>query len=369
MARQRKHYDDMFADSDDQLFLIEAVNAQASFMNVSNPYVGNKRKMLADIGKNIYAELDFENIGTVCDLFAGSAVVGAFFKILGKKVVSNELLRSSYLNGVSLHRSNEYPISKNDWSLLLNHTNNNSDGFMEKNHEGSRLTKKEAKFIDNFHANCIELFGSPNDASYVRYAVAQSTLMQYIMSHCFVGGRLNSGQVIASLEHRLAHQRNNNNEMNFSKMEPFYFDSGKSTSTFYQGDVFDFLKSKNEKIDLFYIDPPYGGDQSDYAYMYKFFEEYLSRRNFEDIAYLKEASARFSKTKTYKESFANLLEALPKESSWVISYNNSSWADIGVIKDMVQKHKPNTVVKEIKYEYKYRSSENVTGVEYLLIGH
>lgn len=364
MARKREYYDNVFAETDKDKFVVDAINVQSSFAAISNPYVGNKRKILVDIAKTIYENLRYEEIHSFCDLFAGSAVVGSFFKKLGKTVYSNELLTSSYINGVSLQNSYDQQIIPSDWDFLLNNKNNNKDDFIESKYTNSRFTKKEAEFIDNFYANAKEIYGKTG----VKYCIAQSTIMQFVMSHCFVGGRLNSGQVIAALEHRLQHQRNNNNEMNFSKMSPFYFDCAGPESYFYNLDVFDFLKQLKSKIDLIYIDPPYGGQQSDYAFMYQFFEEYLARESFEDISYLKNNSSRFSKTKTYENSFIELLSYLPKDSYWVLSYNDNSWADIDTIVEMIHKHKKIVTVKELEYSYKYRSPENVIGVEYILIG-
>ncbi len=365
MARKLEHYDNIFAESNIDKFVIEAVNAQSLFTTISNPYVGNKKKILVEIAKAIYENFEYNNIRTVCDLFSGSFVVGSFFKKLGKTVYSNELLLSSYMNGVALQKSYNHQISASDWLFLLNNKNLNSDKFIENIYAGKRFTHNESVFMDNYFANVNELYGKTDN---IRLCVAFSTIMQFIMSHCFVGGRLNNGQVIAALEHRLQHQRNNNCEMDFSEMKPFCFDCGDSDSYLYNLDVFDFLNQEKTKFDLIYIDPPYGGQQSDYASMYQFFEEYLSRKPYNQIDYLREKSDKFSKAKKYKDSFSSLLNSLPKDSSWMISYNNSSWADIDVIAKMVGEHKKNVVVKEIKYSYKYRSSDNSDGVEYFVIG-
>jgi len=366
MARKREHYDNIFAETDKDKFLVNAINSQSDFASTSNPYVGNKRKILVDIVMTVYENLRYDEINYVCDLFAGSSVVGSFFKKLGKTVYSNELLKSSYMNGVALQNSDGSEITPNAWEFMLNNKNKNADKFVEAKYAGKRFTQKEAEFIDNYYANAEELYGKTDGG---KYCILQSTIMQFIMSHCFVGGRLNSGQVIASLDHRLQHQRNNNCEMNFSKMKPFAFNCGGPQSYFSNSDVFDFLKKGFDKNpDLIYIDPPYGGQQSDYASMYQFFEEYLARTNFDNISYLKGTSDKFSKSKTYKDSFAEVLIALPKESCWMISYNDSSWADIDIIVDMLRKHKTIVTVKEIKYSYKHRSSENVSGFEYLIIG-
>lgn len=58
-------------------------------------YLGNKTRLLPDI-ERCAQRLGFER-GTVCDLFAGSAVVGRYFRGRGSRVVANDLMASSYL--------------------------------------------------------------------------------------------------------------------------------------------------------------------------------------------------------------------------------------------------------------------------------
>ena len=368
MARKnREQFGNLFAETQEELFVEKALNTQADFNSLSNPYVGNKRKILADIAIELNNEVSFDSFSSVLDLFAGSAVVGAFFKKFGKEVYSNELLRSSYMNGVSLTQGWNSKISDEDWEFLVSNKNSKSDSFMEKTHSGSRLTNAEAVFIDNYFANVEERF--VND--HVRACIAHSTMMQFIMSHCFVGGRLNSGQIIASLEHRLQHQRNDNSEMNFKTMKPFYFPCEGLPSKFFNNDVFDFCninKMTGRSFDLVYIDPPYGGQQSDYAFMYQFLEEYLARKSFQNIEYLKTASKSFSKAKTYEDHFRKLLDSLDSNATLAISYNDSSWAKIETIKELVSEFRKNIIVKTMQYDYKYRSAENSSGVEYLIIG-
>jgi adenine-specific DNA-methyltransferase len=366
MARRPNHFDNIFASGERDNLLIEAVNAQSRMSLIPNPYIGNKRKMLADIARIVYDNLPYNDIRSVTDLFAGSFVVGTFFRHLGRKVYFNELLHSSYLNGFALNYGAPGVITADEWKYLVSNKNRKNDNFVESRYVNARFTKEEAEFIDNFYANAEELFILHRD---IRRAVAHSTMMQFIMTHCFVGGRLNSGQVIASLEHRLQHQRNDNSEMNFKLMTPAGYKFNGPSPEIFNCDAFDLFKQPEYvKTDLIYIDPPYGGQQSDYAFMYKFFEEYLARKPFDEIKYLEVASKRFAKAKTYSESFENLLIVLPKEPYWVFSYNDSSWANKDTISDMVRKHKPNVVVEEINYDYKYRAGENSSGVEYLIIG-
>ena len=119
-------------------------------------------------------------------------------------------------------------------------------------------------------------------------------------------------------------------------------------------------------FDLIYIDPPYGGDQSDYAEMYRFVEEYVWQSDMENIPGIESAN-KFVKSKSYDEQFRLLLSVLPGTSAWAISYNNDSWSDIDKIKKIVSEFKTDIIVKEIDYEYQYRKHSHSSGVEYLLV--
>ena len=84
-------------------------------------YIGNKRKIL----KWIYNSLKEENITlenyNVFDAFAGSGSFSLLCKKIGcKTVVSNELLKSSYISNVVLLSEN-IQLSKDDINKLLNH--------------------------------------------------------------------------------------------------------------------------------------------------------------------------------------------------------------------------------------------------------
>jgi hypothetical protein len=365
MSNKLDYFNDIFAETDRDKFVLEALNAQKFILNVSSAYVGNKKKILSDIGAKLYDNLDFVNINTICDLFAGSAVVGGFFKILGKKVFCNELLQSTYMNGLTLLNGSLCKITNEEWEFLKYNVNETNDHFIENKFAEKRFTRRESRFIDNYFHNCQELLKGRD----LDYCIAQSVMMQCIMTYCYVGGRLNCGQIIASLAHRLQHVRNNHAELNFSELEKIVTKMPGVPAQFTRSDVIEFLQTNKQSFDMIYIDPPYGGEQSDYARMYQFFEEYLSRKNYKDIEYLKNYSKRFGKDKTYKDSFIELLQNLPQDSIWVFSYNNSSWADVDTITKIIQDFRNKVIVEKIEYNYKYRTAHKSEGFEYIIIGH
>lgn len=361
MARAKIEYGDMFAVTEEELFWNEAAQAQSIVSDVNNPYIGNKKKLLFYIAKSCYKNLPYSNLNTVCDLFAGSSVVGCFFKLLGKKVTANELLLSSYMHGVALHKANEITISKMNWEFLCGNINQKSDKFISERYSDKRFTETESAFLDNFYANAFELY----ENQHVNFCASLSLLMQFVMENCFLGGRLNSGQILAEKNHRIAHQRNQGREMNFNNFAPNFVRIDGPISEMHHGDAIEFLQN-NRNFDLYYIDPPYGGDQSDYAQMYKFCEEYVWRKEFGEISVLQKNSKKFSKHKNYQESFEELLESLPRTAFWLFSYNDSSWANVETIMNSVSRFNRKVKVDCIEYPYKFRNAENMKGKEFLI---
>jgi len=339
--------------------ILLALDARALLYRINNPYVGNKRKIVVDIA-HAMDKRDYK-FSTVLDLFSGSGMVSLFFKLLGKKVTSNDLLTSSYYNALVFVENSELLLSQ-DTICHLGITNPNASDFVQKNY-ATRFTPREAQFLDNYRAN-LDLeahFGTPG------FAAGIVTMEHYVMSHCFLGGRLNNGQILAKLDHRLNHDRNFSSspaetlEMTFNLdvLPHFAGPTGKALNL----DCLDALKQSGEQ-EMVYIDPPYGQSQSDYASMFAFCEEYIYGQKIEELPHLK-TSKKFVSSKDYDVHFKELLDCARHIPQWAISYNDSSWSGIDYIKSVVSNFRKSVEVINIDYEYKYR--KNSSGTEYLIL--
>lgn len=387
---------DLFADERDE-WLVEARKIQYKLEIVKNPYVGNKRKMLVDFAKVFY-DLGLKDVikkGKVLDLFAGSAFVGYFFKRMGAAVWSNDLLASSFLNSLILIEcERNRPANRSVESFFSPKTLSTSG--CAQDYVGVRFSKEEAESLDSFCANIeteygwsirqriekssdprkIESFGehvhdgslesfmnsADDNVGYEILAITQSVI-HYVMDRCYVGGRLNNGQVLAEVSHRLAHARNQGCEMKFSRINPYWGvccnNGRRSIAT--KMDAVQLLESHCPDVDLIYIDPPYGGDQSDYSEMYDFFEKFVGYDR-------PETAERFAAKKRYEENFIKLVSHLPPKSIWTFSYNDDSWESCDRIKAIIQDfERSEIIVKEVDYRYKYRSKEKSSGTEYLIV--
>ena len=329
---------------------------------ITNPYIGNKRKIISKIirltnDKSVKCD-------TVLDLFSGSGMVSLAFKLLDKNIIANDLMLSSFANAyVFLDEGNL--LTEEDKKYLFNNININSKKLVENKYK-DKFTINEYTFMDNYRANA-EDFGFGTSKFY-RSMVA---ILHYIMKNCFVGGRLNRGQIIAKLDHRLNHAKNSGNEMVFNINNLSWYDfsmNNEKKHTALNLDAFEAIKATKEKnIDLCYIDPPYGGSQSDYFFMYNFFESYIKNSTDKDIVFV-ENSKKFVNKKEYENNFCNLLKLLNDIPSLIISYNSSSWADIDSIVKHISKYRDNVSVDSISYDYNYRDKNlNKDSKEYIIL--
>ncbi len=448
------------------------------------PYTGNKKKLIYSI-HNILRKYNLK-FDTVIDAFTGSATMAFLFKMMGKKVLANDLLTSSYMNAVAFVENPGIQLSDEEKDHLLNHDNPNKGSFVEDNYLGTqfrsnekkgrfnKFTLKECKHLDNFRANINDLcdrhlesiglaanaavvlrlpFGNIDQSNdilkhrvkqeanygknsekrdrrigiyydddynlkfdkwfkkYVKDfigAVASSNpaaldakvkranffanIQQHVLRDCFVGGRMHHGQVLAEIDPRLNHQKNQlkkhfindgSSEMNFHSQQGSQRRPGEGLKwwTFAEMDlpgsclavnmdVIDLLKSDFCQADCVYFDPPYGGQSSDYATMYRFLEEYIYSDELENLPHIQNAQ-RFIKKRSYEDHFIEMLEAAKHIPMWMFSYNDSSWKGIDYITDLIRQFKDDVIVETLTSDYRYlyrkKQGRKTQSSEYLII--
>lgn len=358
-----------FGDDDPSKVTGEETQAHATILSVQNPYVGNKRQIIWKITAALRAEeVEYQS---VFDLFSGSAVVSLFMKLLGKRVFSNDLLTSSYYNALVFVENTDVTLSNDEIDFLLGNKNSNKTDFVRSKYS-NRFTPQEAEFLDNYRANIDTLSNEfvstledePLRQVDIKRALCFVMIEHYIMEKCFLGGRLNSGQILAKLDHRIAHGRNDGNTMKFALTAPRLFKGipGQSLNK-------DATEALQEAIDadLLYLDLPYGGDQSDYAQMFRFNEEYVFGKPLDELPHIAN-SKKFVSKKDYRQNFIDLLSHAKRFPCWAISYNNSSWTDMTDVEQILKDCGRQVKVIPMDHEYKYRSKENRSdATEYLLI--
>jgi hypothetical protein len=262
------------------------------------------------------------------------------------------------MNAVAFVENNGSSLTDDEIAFLCKNDNPMKTDFVRKNYE-KRFTPEEALFLDNYRAN-VETRFFPDQ---IKRSLATVMIQHYVMSHCFLGGRLNSGQILAKLEHRLQHQRNDGHAMSFKLEHPPVFTGAGCVAR--NQDCLDFL-SETAEADLAYIDPPYGGAQSDYASMFSFCEEFVYGEKLADLPHIDNAK-KFATAKEFENHFRAVLEIAAKKAETVaVSFNDSSWADADRVKIIMSDYKPRVEVINMDYEYKYRK-ERGSATEYLFV--
>jgi len=235
------------------------------------------------------------------------------------------------------------------------------------------------------------MFGKSIAEVYGKYKSAFSlfAIESHVNQNCFLGGRYYNGQIIANLEHRLQHDKTkgkNIDEISFN-MKSFKDVLGNGMAYVFNSDIIDLLESKLLEADLLYLDPPYGGSSSDYAILYRFLEEYLYECKLEDMEHIRRGAKRFSKSKGYQEQFEKLLSLCSGFKTWLISYNESSYANLDTIVSTIKNAgKKNVKTFDVPITYQYRKGKNIVehdyasyldngkkhlqrGTEYLILAH
>ena len=163
----------------------KAIQISKRLKSVSNSYIGNKRKIIIDL----FTILDKYDVkyNSVFDLFCGSGVVSLAFKLFGsQKILANDIMKSSMANTL-VFLENDISKFPEDKSKLF--VKNEQQGHFVRDHYSERFTPEECDIIDLYQYNAQNLYGLDS----FQYAYVMVPFIHYIMSNCFVGGRLFSG--------------------------------------------------------------------------------------------------------------------------------------------------------------------------------
>ena len=188
------------------------------------------------------------------------------------------------------------------------------------------------------------------------------SMESHVNQCCFLGGRYYNGQTVANLQHRLAHDKTKGKEVHEIDMsiEKFSGVFSPGDACVFNSDVIDLLDSGIVNGDLIYLDPPYGGASSDYSTLYRFLEEFLYEKKLEDLEHIQKGSKRFSKKKGYQAEFENLLSLCNGFPIWLLSYNESSYADKDTITSTIKNAgRKDVKLIEVPITYQYRKGKNI----------
>jgi len=346
----------------------ELVDVMRKISCTHNPFIGNKRTLIYDI----ISTLDHEQVeySSVLDLFSGGGSMSLAWKMLGKQVFSNDLLKTCHVYAKAFVENCQYGITKQDLELVCQREPVQNNHFMEQ-HYPERFFVEEARQLDKIFSNVQEVYFSGSGEQYVGYLILANVQL-YIIHYCYLGGRLSKRQIIAQKEHRMENVRNHGKQLNCLDSYLYDFAGKYNQCTALNMDAFDcldfLLDSRDKKIDLAYIDPPYAGQQSNYPWMYQVLESWL--RQEETAKWIDgPGMKKFIYRRTYKDNFVEMLKKLDFIPVWAFSYNDQSWASIEEIVKIIEPFRKHVSVYSFRHRYNYRKVEKHDGIEYLIVAN
>lgn len=304
-------------------------------------YIGSKYKLLPFIDNTINKYIKDYNV--FCDLFAGTNVVGRFFKSKNKIVIANDLEYYSYVLGKNYIELNKYP---NNYKETIEKLNNLEllNGFIFENYSengsGNRLYYSEynGKKIDAIRTY-IENYKHTND--YYFYLTALLEASDKIA---------NVASVYGAYLKKIKKSAQNNLILESPLM--IDFDGCKM----YNEDAVSLIKKISG--DVLYLDPPYNSRQ--YGANYHLLNTIAEYNNFKPQG--KTGLRNYIRSNFCTPKYASSsLEEIIKNANFsyiFLSYNNEGLISMDVIKDIFEKYGKYYVEKKEHRRFKADNNRN-----------
>ena len=207
-------------------------------------------------------------IKTIIDAFGGSQSMAYYFKQLGYRVLTNDLMSYSDMIGKALVENNHETINGSDMGMLLG-PNPDVQQFdlMQRIFTGIFFKEEDAAFIDSVRGN-IERLTNVWKKSLALSAMNRALTRKVTMGHFAHTQALK----YANDANRVKRNKSLVRPIRdiFLELLPQYnaavFDNGQDSLS-HRGDAAEFVAC-NQNVDLVYFDPPYGNSHSDYQQFY-----------------------------------------------------------------------------------------------------
>ncbi len=309
-------------------------------------YLGSKERLVKWIFEN-----SPKDISTVLDAFSGTSVVGYYFKIQGKRVISNDFLKFNYHIANALIVNKSETLNDKDIKVLFS-KNTQAEGLITDVFTDVFFEKTEAEFLDNFRAN-VNLLSNEYKKS-LAFTVINRALTRKILLGHFAH--------TSALRYSRDPKRISRNPSIVKPIKQLFLDlvedynsavfDNKQNNEAYCEDTLKLVKQL-KNVDLVYFDPPYCGCHPDYQAFYHFLETYVEY--WKDKEFINGTKAYFPKKESgfiQKTEIIKSFEALFKNSThipyWLISYNSKSYPNKEEMLSLIEKHRK---VKVFEYEY------------------
>jgi len=326
-------------------------------------YMGSKNKIISNIWE-VFSELSFNSF---FDAFAGSNVVSYFMKSMGKKVITNDFMRMSFLTAKAIIENSLIKLEEDELDFLIK--NSNKENHISKFFEGLYFSDEDNRFIDKIKFN-ISILNNDYKKSIAMSALIRACIKKRprgiftYTGHRYDDGRKDLKKSIK--EHFIESVLLYNNSV---------FNNGKDCKAFNKP-----VEKLNIQADLVYFDPPYFTPNSDNDYVRRYhFVEGLAR-NWEGLEI--QTNTKTKKFKSYESAFSNKLNTYKafdnlisyyQNSIIAISYSSNSYPKKDEMLSILKKYKNDVVVHEINHVYSFgnqnkKAQETNRVKEYLFIG-
>ncbi|MBU4313010.1 MAG: DNA adenine methylase [Candidatus Omnitrophica bacterium] len=199
--------------------------------------MGNKFKLSSFIREIIDREC--EESSSICDIFAGTGVVGNGFNKNGRKIISNELLYSNYVSLYAWLSPEQFDMGKiADYIRMLNEINSVKENYVSQNFGGTYFTIENAKKIGAIREKIEEL-----EVNFKEKCILLTSLL-YAMD-----------KVANTCGHYDAFRRTLDTVTPIKLLIPDVQQDKNSQNEIYNEDANQLVRKI--KMDVLYIDPPY----------------------------------------------------------------------------------------------------------------
>ena len=315
-------------------------------------YIGSKLSLLSFLDESINKVIDKSACHTFCDLFAGTGIVGSYFKQKGFSIISNDLQYYSYVlnkHYIENHRYFDFlglfdeidalqdtPVNKRHY-IVCDYLSalDGKAGFIYKNYsaEGSKDSEFERMYFSNENAKkCdairlkIEDWHNKNKINDKEYYFLIASLLEVIDKHA------NTASVYGAFLKKLKASAQKTFELIPAKLI-----INEQDHLVYNSDANQLIKTIHP--DILYLDPPYNERQ--YASNYHLLETIAKYDNPEikgktGLRNYSNQKSEYCSKSSVKKAFSDLIQNANCKYIF-LSYNNEGLLSLDDIQEIMSK--------------------------------